>query len=206
MKSFYSAFVGFILLLLFVTPLSGMSKTTILVLGDSIAAGYGIEKESAFPALLERRLKELNYDVRVINGGISGSTSASGKGRMKWYLRIKPNILLLELGANDGLRGLSTEAMKQNLTETIQIAREKNLKVILAGMKMPLNYGKAYTTAFENAFKEVAEELNVTFIPFLLDGVAGNPELNLPDGIHPTAEGHRIITQTVLNYLKPLLK
>lgn len=186
--------------------LYGATKTTLLMLGDSLTAGYGVDKEQAFPFLLQKKFEMEGYQITVINGGISGSTSASALGRLKWYSRIQPNLLFLELGANDGLRGLSVESMKKNLGKAIQFAQAKGMRVILAGMKMPLNYGDTYTKQFETAFHELAEQYKIPIIPFLLEGVAGNPQLNLADGIHPTTEGHRIISQTIFKHLQPLVK
>lgn len=183
------------------------AKTTILMLGDSLTAGYGIEKEFAFPSLVEKQLLEKGFtDIRVINGGFSGSTSASAVKRMQWYMRVNPDVLVLGLGANDGLRGHKIESIKNNLSKTIEIAQSRNMKVLLAGMKMPRNYGKPYTQAYENLFGEVAEKYSIPLIPFLLEGVAGDPSLNLADGIHPNPKGHEIIASTVMKYLVPLLE
>ena len=181
------------------------TKPIVLMLGDSLAAGYGVEPEQSFPSLIQRELDAMGKKVKIINGGISGSTSASAVGRLKWYLRARPNILVLELGANDGLRGLNIAARKKNLAKTISIAKKRGMRVLLAGMKMPLNYGDAYTQQFERAYFELAKEYQIPMIPFLLDHVAGKAELNQSDGIHPTAEGHQIISKTVLKYLQPLL-
>ena len=170
----------------------------ILMLGDSLTEGQGVEKQQAFPFLVEQKLKASGHaGVTVMNAGISGSTSASGLSRLKWHLRAKPNILLLALGANDGLRGLSTDAMKKNLADVIRLAHKKGIRVLLAGMQMPPNYGAEYTRRFEKTFHDLAGEFPVDFIPFLLEGVGGNPDLNLADGIHPNRKGHRIIAETV---------
>lgn len=198
-------FVLFFAITVVVTPL--YAETTVLALGDSLTAGYGIEKQDAFPALLEKLLEEKGYyDVKVINGGFSGSTTASAVKRMKWYERIKPDILILELGANDGLRGKKIEAIRQNLAETIQYALERDMKVLLAGMQIPTNYGKSYTRDFKSIFPELANRFSIPLIPFILKDVAGKPALNLSDGIHPNAKGHEIIAQTVLEHLMPLLE
>lgn len=183
------------------------AETTILILGDSLTAGYGVEKEQAFPYLVEQQLKSEGYqDVRVINGGFSGSTTASAFNRLKWYLKIKPDILLLELGANDGLRGHKIEAIRQNLGRTIEFARSKGMKVLLAGMQMPRNYGKQYTEQFKRLFREVADAYDIPLIPFLLEGVAGRKDLNLADGIHPNPQGHRIVARNVAPYLISILE
>ena len=145
-------------------------------------------------------------DIQVINAGISGSTTASARSRLKWYLRAKPAIMILALGGNDGLRGLNVENMKKKLGETIELARSKNIRVLLAGMQMPLNYGPVYTTVIKNAFFELSEEYQVPMIPFLLKDVGGVQEHNLEDGIHPNPEGHRIVMGNVLEHLLPMLK
>lgn len=178
----------------------------ILILGDSLTEGYGLEASQAFPSLLQLQLDEqVKQPVEVINAGFSGATSASAMSRLKWHARSKPDILVLVLGANDGLRGLSTESMKANLGKAIGFAREQGMTVVLAGMKMLPNYGAEYTRRFEAVFPQLAQEHQVVFIPFLLEGVAGRNQYNLPDGIHPNAKGHQIIAQNVLHHLKPLL-
>jgi acyl-CoA thioesterase I len=180
--------------------------TKILFLGDSLTAGYGIEKPQAFPALIDEKLKREGYhNIKVINGGISGSTSASAISRLKWYLKIKPDLMILALGANDGLRGLSVDQLKNNLTACIQLAKENNIKVVLAGMMMPPNYGEEYTKSFFEVYGKVAEAQHVQLIPFLLKDVAGIPNLNIPDGIHPNEAGHKIVAQTILPYILKFL-
>ena len=179
----------------------------ILALGDSLTEGFGVEKEEAYPYLLEQALMEKGYtQIRVINAGISGSTSASAVSRLKWYLRAKPKIMILALGANDGLRGLSVENMKKNLGSAIELAQSKNIRILLAGMQMPLNYGKPYTDSFKKAYFELAEQYNTGIIPFLLKDVGAIPEHNLEDGIHPNQEGHRILTRNVMEHLLPILE
>ncbi len=170
-------------------------STVVLMLGDSLTEGYGLTKEEAYPALLETKLKKKFPNVRVINAGISGSTSASGESRLKWQLKNKPHILFLALGANDGLRGLSTDALKTNLEKTIVLAQKNNVHVILAGMKIPMNYGGEYRKKYEEAFTSLAKKYNLPFVPFLLDGVATNKKLNLADGIHPNADGYKVIAE-----------
>ena len=137
--------------------------------------------------------------------GVSGSTTASALSRLTWYLRDRPDILLLALGANDGLRGLPTLQIKHNLAETIELSLSKGIRVVLAGMKMPPNYGENYTLKFEKVFHELAKEYGITFIPFLLEGVAGDPKLNLPDGIHPNEPGHQIIAELVYKTIVKLV-
>jgi acyl-CoA thioesterase-1 len=185
---------------------SARAEVTVLCLGDSLTEGYGLALDEAYPALLEQRLHaEGRADVRVINAGISGSTSASGPARLRWQLRGKPDVLLLALGANDGLRGLDLAVTRRNLDEVIRLARGAGLRVLLAGMKLPPNYGEAYTREFERMYAELAQANGVALLPFLLEGVAGRPELNLPDGIHPNARGQAIVAETVYRHLRPLL-
>ncbi len=182
------------------------AETIVLMLGDSLTAGYGVEQSEAFPALVERRLEELRYtDVKIVAAGFSGSTSASALGRLRWYLRIKPDILFLELGGNDGLRGLDLETTKKNLQATIQLALDKGMAVVLAGMKIPPNYGQEYTWQFERIYPDLANKFSIPLIPFLLARIGGKPEFNLPDAIHPNPDGHKIVAETVLKHLLPLL-
>tara|TARA_B100000945_G_C20341156_1_gene577435 strand:- start:73 stop:708 length:636 start_codon:yes stop_codon:yes gene_type:complete len=181
------------------------AETLIVALGDSLTEGFGITKEEAYPYLVEQELIRKGYSVRIINAGISGSTSASAPSRMQWFVRVKPDIVILALGGNDGLRGLSVEHMKQNLGKAIKLAISKNIQVLLAGMQIPLNYGLDYTESFRNAFYELAEQYQLPMIPFLLKNVGNVPNLNLPDGIHPNPEGHQIICRTVIENLEQLL-
>ncbi|MBF0239729.1 MAG: arylesterase [SAR324 cluster bacterium] len=183
-----------------------MAETKVLILGDSLTEGFGVGKEEAFPARLQTSLQDLGRkDVLIVNAGISGSTSASALSRLRWYMKNKPDILLLALGGNDGLRGLDVEQMRKHLAGTIEYAMKNKVRVLLAGMKMPFNYGEAYTLAFEQVFFDLEKQYEITLIPFLLEGVGGQPEMNLPDGIHPTPQGHEIIAGTVMKYLLPLL-
>ncbi len=179
----------------------------VLVLGDSLTEGYGVSHEQAFPAVLQDLLnKKGQAVVEVIDAGVSGATSASGVSSLNWQLKREiPNVLILELGANDGLRGLDPEAMKKNLRETIQLAKSHGSKVLLAGMKAPPNYGKAYVREFDAVFPALAREERIALMPFLLAGVAGDPSLNQEDGIHPNEQGARIIALNLLKYLEPLL-
>lgn len=180
----------------------------ILFFGDSLTAGYGLSEEQAFPALVEKELNEtFNGKYEVINAGLSGETSAGGKSRIDWVLQKPVDILVLELGANDGLRGLPLSQTKDNLQAIIDKARAKNqnVRVIIAGMEVPPNLGEEYASAFRKIFPALAEKNNAALIPFLLDGVAGNKQLNLPDGIHPNPEGHRIVAKNVLDVLETVL-
>jgi acyl-CoA thioesterase I len=180
---------------------------TIVVLGDSLAAGYGLDRTEAFPALLQRKVNELELKFQVVNAGVSGDTSAGGLRRLDWLLKRPVDVLVIELGGNDGLRGLSAAAMKKNLQSIIERTRAKypGVKIVLAGMKMPANFGE-YATQFERVYSELAKEQNVALVPFLLEGVGGQPALNLPDGIHPTAEGQKVLAENVWRVLKPVLE
>lgn len=183
-------------------------KRTILFFGDSLTAGYGLQTEEAFPALLQTRLDSLGWPFKAINAGLSGETSAGGLRRINWILRQPIDVFVLELGANDGLRGVSLDNTGKNLQGIIDKVKAKNpaVTVVLAGMQIPPNLGPEYTAQFRQLFPDLAKKNKTALIPFLLEGVAGQPELNLPDGIHPTAEGHKIIADTVWKTLEPLLQ
>ncbi|WP_162417628.1 arylesterase [Cyclobacterium roseum] len=183
------------------------AKKTILFFGNSLTAGYGIEEEEAFPALIQEKVDSLNLDYQVINAGLSGETTASGLSRLDWFLEEKPEIFILELGGNDGLRGIPLEETEKNLRNIILTVQEKfpDTKIVLAGMQIPPNMGPEYSENFRTLYAEIAESTSVSLIPFLLEGVAGDPNLNLPDGIHPTEEGHQIVAENVWPYLKPLV-
>ncbi|QDH78896.1 arylesterase [Echinicola soli] len=184
------------------------TQKTVLFFGDSMTAGYGVDQDEAFPALVQEKIDSLGMDYKVINGGLSGETSASGLSRIDWFLEEKPDIFILELGGNDGLRGIKLSATKENLQSIIDKVREEYpaTKIILAGMQIPPNMGEKYTTDFKEIFPNLAEENDVVLIPFLLENVGGNPALNQPDGIHPTAEGHKVVAETVWKYLQPVLR
>jgi len=195
----------FLIITAMTSPLN--AETRILFLGDSLTAGYGVEQEQAFPSLLGPLITAEGYpDVKLINAGISGSTTASALSRLKWYKRTRPDILFLALGANDGLRGLSLSAMEKHLDDTIRMALDQGMTVILAGMEIPPNYGPAYTRQFRQVFFSLAEKHSIVLMPFLLKDVAGMSQYNQADGIHPTAAGHRIIAANVLPYLVKVLK
>jgi len=181
-----------------------VDKKVILFFGNSLTAGYGIDPEDAFPGLVQERLDSLRKGFKVINGGLSGETTAGGLSRLDWFLEEEPYIFVLELGGNDGLRGILPSESKKNLLAIIDKVKNKypNTKIILAGMQIPPNMGREYTDEFKAIYPSVAAEKNVTLIPFLLEGVAGNPELNLPDGIHPTEEGHKIILETIWPFIQ----
>ena len=178
----------------------------IVFLGDSLTAGFGLEQEQAFPARVAERLEAAGHEVSVINAGTSGDTTAGGADRIDWLLGQSPDIVVLALGGNDGLRGLDLEMTERNLRRIVERSLEAEAQVLMAGMMMPPNYGPDYTERFRALFPRVAGDLEVPLIPFLLEGVGGVPELNLPDGIHPTAEGHRKLADNVMPYLEPLVR
>jgi acyl-CoA thioesterase I len=179
---------------------------TVVALGDSLTDGYGLDQTEAYPALLENELREKFPSLRVINGGISGSTSSGAEARLKWFLKSKPQILILCLGANDGLRGVPISTTKKNLKDTIRLAQKNKMTVLLAGMKLPPNYGETFPVEFEKVYKELAKEFKTEFFPFLLDGVAGKEDLNQPDGIHPNEKGQRLIAKNLKPVLAPLIE
>ncbi len=180
----------------------------ILCLGDSITAGFGLDLEQAYPALLQEKIDARGWKFRVINAGQSGDTTAGGLGRLDWLLKNRIDVLVLELGGNDGLRGLPVETTRKNLQAIIDRTKEKysHAKVILAGMKVPPNMGRNYGDNFEATFRDLAAKNQAPLIPFVLDGVGGVRELNLPDGIHPTAKGHEIVAKNVWKVLEPVLR
>jgi acyl-CoA thioesterase-1 len=180
---------------------------TVLVFGDSISAGYGVDPDESYPALLQKKIDEAGLPYRVVNAGVSGDTSAGGLRRIDWLLKQPIDVLVLELGGNDGLRGISPESTGKNLQGIIEKVRAKypDAKILIAGMKMPPSMGEDYTTKFEAVFSELANKNQTAFLPFLLEGVATKPDLNQPDRIHPTAAGHRIVADHVWKALKPLL-
>jgi len=185
-------------------PGSARAERVVLFLGDSLTAGQGVQAAEAYPQLLGALLaRDGMVDVRIVNGSISGSTSASAPARLQWYRgKIRPSVLFLALGANDGLRGLTIEEMDKNLASVIAAAQAQGMTVILAGMELPPNYGDDFTAAFRQVYRELAARFRVELIPFLLEGVGGVAALNQADGIHPNAEGHRLIARHVYPVLK----
>jgi acyl-CoA thioesterase-1 len=178
----------------------------VVFLGDSLTAGLGLAEAEAFPALIEAELREEGLAVRVVNAGVSGDTSAGGLARLDWLLAQGPAVVVVGLGANDGLRGLPLEATEANLREIVRRSREAGARVVLLGMRIPPSYGLDYAGRFERLYEEVADDLDVPLVPFLLDGVAARPALNLPDRIHPNAEGHVRIAETVYPYVEDELE
>ena len=187
-----------------ITAEAKSDQKIILFFGNSLTAAYGIDPEDGFAGLTQKRIDSLGIDYKVINGGLSGETTAGGLSRLDWFLEDKPDIFVLELGGNDGLRGINLTETKSNLLKIIDKVRSKfpDTKIILAGMQIPPNMGQEYAAEFTAMYPAVAEEKNVTLIPFLLENVGGIPELNLPDGIHPTEEGHQIVFETIWPYVK----
>lgn len=199
----------FVHLVCFAAAACAAEEKTLLFFGDSLTAGAGLEDPlaQAFPALIEKKIHDAGLAWRVVNAGLSGETSAGGLRRVDWILRQRVDVFVLELGGNDGLRGLPPEATRANLQAIIDRVRAKSpaTKIVLAGIAAPPNMGADFTRAFAAIFPELAAKNDVVLIPFLLEGVAGRPELNLPDGIHPTDKGHGIVAETVWKALRPLL-
>ncbi len=177
----------------------------VLFLGDSLSAGLHLAQQDAFPAVLQRLLAAQGISFRLLNAGVSGDTTAGGLRRLDWLLQREPEWVVVELGANDGLRGVALESIEANLRAIVEKARAAGANVLLLGMRLPPNYGRAYTSGFEALFERVAHDLDLPFVPFFLEGVGGASELNLSDGIHPTAEGHRILAENLAPVLRELL-
>ncbi len=204
--SFRFILIPLLILSLYGNP-AASHAASILVWGDSLSAGYGLRPEQAWPALLQTLLEQEGFRYSVINGSVSGETSAGGLSRLPAALeRHTPDILIIELGANDGLRGLRPQSMAENLAAMVDMAQRKNMRILLIGMEMPPNYGPAYVRSFRQAFHDVAEQRKVAFVPFLLEGFAEKPELFQADNVHPTTEAQPLILQTVWKKLRPLLQ
>lgn len=182
-------------------------KKTILFFGNSITAGYGLDQSDAFPARIQEKIDSMNVPYKVVNAGVSGETSSGGNSRIDWILKQPVDIFVLELGGNDGLRGIPLTETRKNLQSIVEKVKAKNpsVKIVIAGMQIPPNMGRKYTTEFRKMYPELAEKNDGELIPFLLEGVGGNAELNLDDGIHPTAEGHRILANNVWSVLRGML-
>jgi acyl-CoA thioesterase-1 len=196
-----------ILLALAVLPVPARADERVVVaLGDSLTAGLGVAPDEAWPALVEARLRREGYPYRVVNAGVSGDTTAGGLRRVDWVLRSRPEVAVVALGANDGLRGLPTEAMRANLLAIVERLRAGGARVLVVGMEVPPNYGAGYAQAFRRVFPDVARQAGAALMPFLLDGVAADPRLNQADGIHPNPAGHRAIAERIWPYLAALLE
>lgn len=202
-------FLAGLLALVLLGPLAAQDEasTTVLFLGDSLTAGFGLDPEDAYPALVGALLRSDGHEIRVINGGLSGETSAGGARRVRWVMRQRVDILVLALGANDGLRGLDPDQTRENLQAIIDTARElqPDVRILLAGMLAPPNMGTAYREAFDTIYPALAADNDLPRLPFLLEGVAGDPDLNQADGIHPNREGQKHIARLVAEALRPLL-
>lgn len=183
-------------------PSQAQPSKVILCLGDSLTAGYGVPLHASYPALLQSRLQKAGYTHQVINAGVSGDTTAGALRRLGWALRSQPSIAIVALGANDGLRGLDLKEMKRNLSKILDQLQQSGVRPILAGMRIPPNYGHHYTERFATIYTELAKEKNIPLLPFLLEQVAGHPELNQSDGIHPNAAGYKIVIENVWEVLK----
>jgi len=177
----------------------------VLFLGDSITAGHGLPLEEAYPSLIAERLRKAHSPWRVVNAGVSGDTTAGGLSRLNWLLKQRVDVVVLALGGNDGLRGQDPAAMRDNLARIIERCKARGITVVLAGMQMPSNYGPDYTRRFKAVYPQLAEHYDLPFVPFLLDSVAMQPDLNQADGIHPNAQGARIVADNVWRVLKPVL-
>jgi len=195
-----------VVLILFVCASAPAAERVVVALGDSLTAGFGVAPDEAYPALLETRLRREGHGYRVVNAGVSGDTSAGGRRRVDWVLRTRPEVVIVALGANDGLRGLPVEELRENLEAIVRRLQGAGARVLLVGMRVPPNYGDDYARAFAAVFPAVARRTGAALAPFLLDGVAGEARLNQPDGIHPTAEGQRLIAASLWPHLRPLLK
>ena len=195
-----------VLAALFPIPVLSKEKAVVLAFGDSLTAGHGVKEEESYPSRLQLKITSAGFPHKVVNAGVSGDTTAGGVRRIRWLMKHEPKIVILALGANDGLRGLSADEMQRNLETMIEVCQEHNARVLLAGMKALPNYGEDYMREFETVFPSLAEKYNLAFLPFLLEGVAGEREHTQPDGLHPVASGYRIVTDLVWEHLEPMLE
>lgn len=195
-------------LCLLLTPASAAPRRTVVFLGDSLTAGFGLQASEAYPAVIERRIRERGWDWEVVNAGISGDTSSGGLARTPWLLRRSIDVLVLALGANDGLRGISPAETRRNLTGIIEQVRQRypNVRIVLCGMQLPPNMGVTYGTEFRDLFPALARELKTELVPFLLEGVGGVLNLNQDDRVHPTTKGQEMLADNVWKVLEPLLQ
>ena len=199
-------FSGLLFWVILMNASYGFAEPVILAFGDSLTAGFMVDAKDSYPARLQRLLNDKGYHYKVINAGVSGDTTAGGAARIDWVLQQDPEIVIVELGANDGLRGLRIDEMRKNLGLIIEACQKKGAKVLLAGMEITPNLGAEYSREFKESFSLLAEQYNVPLIPFFLENVAARPELTRDDGLHPLAKGYAIATQTVFKYLEPMLK
>lgn len=187
-------------------PATRSAVPRIVFLGDSLTAGLGVERDQAYPALIDEQLKSAGLEATIVNAGVSGDTTAGGLRRLDWLLKQKPAIVVVGLGGNDGLRGLDVDASAANLRQIIERSKSAGADVLLLGMLIPTNYGPEYRQQFAAMYGQIAKEQNVPLVPFVLEGVGGVPELNQPDGIHPTADGHKVVARNVIAALRPLVE
>lgn len=185
---------------------SAASERVIVAFGDSLTSGLGVPPDQTYPALLGERLRREGYAYKVVNAGVSGDTTAGGLRRVDWALRLKPDIVILELGVNDALRGQPLPSVRANLEQLVTRFQAAGARVLVAGMRLPPNYGTPYAGEFYRLFSEVARARNAPYLPFFLEGVGAVPRLNQPDGIHPTAEGYAIVVDNLWPFLVPLLR
>ncbi len=184
-----------------------IARITIVAVGDSLTAGLGVDESEAYPAVLQKKLTRNGYHVNVINAGVSGETSSGTLSRIKWVISsLKPDIIILETGANDGLRGIDPDVLEKNLDRIVSIIKANHIKVLLCGMKMLPNLGPEYVKAFARIYPEIARKYAIPLIPFFLDGVAGHPRFNQADGLHPTAAGYRRIVDYIYPYVLGVIK
>jgi len=195
-----------LVLVAFLATPAGAQERVIVAFGDSLTAGQGVPAAQSYPALLAARLRAEGYPYRVVNAGVSGDTTAGGLRRVDWALRLGPEVVILELGVNDALRGQDLDTVRSNLHQLVERFQSAGVQVLIAGMRLPPNYGAGYGATFRRLYEEVARKRGAALMPFFLDGVAGDPRLNQPDGVHPTAEGYRLIVDRLWPYLRPLLR
>jgi acyl-CoA thioesterase-1 len=183
------------------------TRKTIVAVGDSLTAGLGVDESAAYPALLQRKLAGDGYHFNVVNAGVSGETSSGTLSRIEWVISVlKPDIIILETGANDGLRGIDPDVLRKNLDRIVSVIKANNIKVLLCGMKMLPNLGPAYIKAFARVYPEIARKYAIPLIPFFLEGIAGDPRLNQPDGLHPTSKGYRRIVDHIYPYVLDVIR
>jgi acyl-CoA thioesterase I len=202
----FASLLLLVLQLVALAPSATAQERVIVAFGDSLTAGLGVPADQSYPALLGERLRREGYEYKVVNAGVSGDTTAGGLRRVDWALRLKPEIVILELGVNDALRGQNLASVRANLDQLVARFQGAGARVLIAGMRLPPNYGTPYAEDFRRLFGEVARARNAPYIPFFLDGVGAVPRLNQPDGIHPTAEGYAIVVEGLWPYLVPLLR
>jgi acyl-CoA thioesterase-1 len=195
-----------LVLVAFLATPAGAQERVIVAFGDSLTAGQGVPAAQSYPALLAARLRAEGYPYRVVNAGVSGDTTAGGLRRVDWALRLGPEVVILELGVNDALRGQDLDTVRSNLHQLVERFQSAGVRVLIAGMRLPPNYGAGYGATFQRLYEEVARKRGAALMPFFLDGVAGDPRLNQPDGVHPTAEGYRLIVDRLWPYLRLLLR